>query len=87
MACDVRVYESLRECAGGAVRVVAEGATVRELVDDLARRYPGMGERLLDDSGLRRGYTVFVNADDVRHGQGLDTPLTGGETVRIMRSG
>jgi molybdopterin synthase sulfur carrier subunit len=70
---------------GGAAEVEAEGKTVRELIEDLERRYAGIKARLCDESGeVRRFVNIFVNDEDIRFLQGLDTELKEGDEVSII---
>ena len=85
MAATVRIPTPLRTATGGASTVTAEGGTVGEVVADLERQHPGIAERLLDGDGqIRRFVNVFVNDEDVRFQQGLDTPVGEGTTVSII---
>ena len=70
----VRMPPILRQAVGGAREVDATGGTVRELLDDLTSRFPAIKGHLLDDGGeLNRFVNVYVNNEDVRLGDGLDT--------------
>jgi len=70
---------------GGAAEVTAEGKTVRELINDLERQYAGIKARLCDENGeLRRFVNIFVNDEDIRFLQGLDTELKEGDEVSIV---
>lgn len=67
--------------------VRASGRTVRELIDALDRDYPGLGFNLRHETGELRPYVnVFLDGEDVRYLQGLDTPLDAGATVHIIHS-
>ena len=81
----VRMPPILRQAVGGAREVEASGATVRELLNDLTTRYPAIKSHLLDDSGdLNRFVNVYVNNEDVRLGEGLDTAVPGDATVIVL---
>jgi molybdopterin converting factor small subunit len=81
----VRIPTPLRTATGGASTVDLDGATVGEVLRQLDAAHPGIGERLLDDSGqLRRFVNVFVDDEDVRFADGLDTPVRDGATVSII---
>jgi len=85
MSATVRIPTQLRTLTGGAGEVVAEGSTVGELLKSLDAAYAGMGERLFDEAGkLRRFVNVFVADEDVRFLEGLDTPVSEGQTVSII---
>ena len=81
----VKVPTPLRKYTGGAGGVEAQGATVAALVDDLERRYPGIRERICDDKGeVRRFVNLFVNGEDIRFLEQLDTPVKAGDEVSIV---
>ena len=80
----VRIPTSLRPLAGGKDEVAVDGASVRAALDDLERRHAGFKARLLDaQGGVRRFVNLFLNQEDVRHLQGLDTPVKSGDVVSI----
>src|SRR3954447_15378002 len=70
--------------AGGERQVLAEGATVREVLDDLAERYPALGARILDNGGVAPFVNVYVEGEDVRTREGLDTPVGDASTVILL---
>jgi molybdopterin synthase sulfur carrier subunit len=75
----------LRQAVGGAREVDANGATVRDLLDDLTGRYPAIKGHLLDENGeLNRFVNVYVNNEDVRLGNGLDTGVAPDATVIVL---
>jgi len=81
----VRIPTPLRKFTGGSEAVDAEGATITALVADLDRRYPGIKARICDDSGqVRRFVNLFVNGEDIRFLQHLDTPVKDGDEVSIV---
>lgn len=85
MAVKVRIPTPLLSLTGGKKEVEAEGATLKELIEDLERRYPGLKERLCDEEGnLRRFINFFVNDEDIRFLQGEETPLKEGDVVSIV---
>ena len=85
MTATIRIPTPLRAATGGASTVNVEAGTVGEALASLEQAHPGVSERLLDDSGqLRRFVNVFVDDEDVRFQQGLDTPVADGATVSII---
>ena len=85
MAVEVRLPTVLRSHAGGSSTVTAEGATVGEVLADLVRTYPGMaGQIVTEDGSLHRFVNVYVNDDDVRYLDQLDTKVADGDTVSIL---
>lgn len=85
MAVTVRIPTPLRTFTQNKDEVPAEGKTVREVVQDLDRRHPGIGSRLLDDKGgVRRYVNLFLNDEDVRFMQELDTPVKDGDRLALV---
>ena len=81
----VRMPPILRQAVGGAREVDAEGTSVREILDDLTSRFPAIRGHLLDDAGdLNRFVNVYVNNEDVRLGDGLDTTVAADATVIVL---
>ena len=85
MSVRVRIPTILRSYAGGAAEVTAEAGTLREVIKVLDAAYPGIGGRILDDDGkLRRFVNVYVDEEDVRFAEGLDTPVPDGGHVSVI---
>ncbi|KOX34309.1 MULTISPECIES: MoaD/ThiS family protein [unclassified Streptomyces] len=85
MAVNVRIPTILRTYTGGQSEVQAEGATLAEVIADLDKNHTGIAARVLDDQGkLRRFVNVYVNDDDVRFEQGLETATPAGSGVSII---
>ena len=85
MTVEVRLPTVLRQYAGGRAAVIAEGATIGEVLADLVRSYPGLkGQVLTDDGTLHKFVNVYVDDDDVRYLEQLDTKVADGVTVSIL---
>jgi len=85
VSVSVRVPTILRPYTQGASEVSAEGATLIEVLESLDGSYPGIKGRVLDDSGeLRRFVNVYVDDDDVRFAEGLQTSIKDGGQVSII---
>ena len=80
----VRVPPVLRAEAGGAREVEASGSNVRELLEDLATRMPALGSRVYGDGELHSFVNVYVDGEDVRTRDGLDTPVRATSTVILL---
>jgi molybdopterin synthase sulfur carrier subunit len=81
----VRVPTQLRQLTGGAGELAVEAASVGEAVSALETAYPGIGERLLDEDGkLRRFVNVFLDDEDVRFLDGLETRVADRQTISIV---
>lgn len=81
----VRIPTILRTYTGGAAEVSASGATLGAVIADLDSQYPGLAGRVLDDAGaLRRFVNVYVNDDDVRFLEGLETKTAEDASISII---
>ena len=72
----------MREQTGGQAEVEVAGATVKAALDDLVRQYPALGPKLFDNGKLRPFVNVFVNDEDIRYLDDLDTAVKDGEDRR-----
>ena len=85
MAVQIRIPTILRPDAGGNATVSLEGATLGELFDKLIAEYPTLGGKLVTDDGqLHKFVNVYVNDDDVRYLDKLDTKVTDADEVTIL---
>jgi molybdopterin synthase sulfur carrier subunit len=81
----VRIPTPLRKLTGGAEEVQASGKSVGELIGELEKKYPGIKERICDESGsVRRFVNIFVKDEDIRFLQNLETPLGDKDEVSIV---
>lgn len=83
----VHIPTALRGHVGEQAQVEVDAGTVREALDRLVERHPGLRGRLLDDGGeLNRFVNVYVNDEDVRFLENLGTALKAGDTVTLVPS-
>jgi molybdopterin converting factor small subunit len=80
----IRIPPTLRAEVGGVRNVEAEGATVRDLLDDLMSRFPSLREQLVEDGDVAPFVNVYVEGEDVRTREGLDTEVRPGSTVILL---
>jgi sulfur-carrier protein len=75
----------LRSHTGGARTVAARGSTVGEVLTALVEEYPGLhGQVVNDDGSLHKFVNVYVNDDDVRYLDSLDTPVKDADEISIL---
>ena len=85
MSTRVRVPTPLRRFTGGSEEVGASGATIGAVVEDLERQFPGIKEKLCDDEGrVRRFVNIYLNGDDIRFLQNLETGVKDGDELSIV---
>ena len=81
----VRIPTPLRSLTKGNTEVQATADSVEALVEDLERQFPGLRERLVDESGeLRRFINIYVNEEDIRFLDAKKTALKDGDQVSIV---
>ena len=81
----VRIPTPLRRLTGGQAKVQVGGGSIVELVQSLDKNYPGLKDRLVDETGeIKRFVNVFVNGAEIRTLQGGATALNEGDEVSII---
>jgi molybdopterin synthase sulfur carrier subunit len=85
MSVIVRIPTPLQKFTSNLSEVAVESGTIREIMEHLETQYPGIKERLCDESGqLRRFVNVYLNEEDIRFMQNEDTPAPDGSEVSIV---
>lgn len=85
MAVEVRLPTVLRTQAGGASVVTVDGATVGEVLAKLVAEFPGLaGQVVQPDGSLHKFVNIYVNDDDVRYLDGVDTAVPDGAEISIL---
>ena len=85
MQVTVRIPAPLQKLTQNQAEVKANGASIRELIEDLEKKFPGIEERIYDETGkIRRFINIYVNEEDVRFLQQEETPLKDGDEVSII---
>lgn len=81
----VRIPQPLQKLTQGKAEVDSQGSTARDLIENLEAQYAGIRERLLDEKGkLRRFVNVYLNDEDIRFLDDLETTVADGDTVSIV---
>lgn len=81
----VRVPTPLRRLTNGQDKIEVTATTVAELIDQLDQDFPGLKERLVDESGdIRYFVNLYLNGEDVRFLQGIETSTESGDEVSIV---
>ena len=85
MAILVRIPQPLRNLTDDVPTVDGFGSTLRECITDLEERFPGFSERILEEDGeLRRFVNVYIDGEDVRFEEGMETVLKDNSEVSIV---
>ncbi|HEY3248602.1 MAG TPA: MoaD/ThiS family protein [bacterium] len=81
----VYIPSPLRRLTGGRGQTASAARSIREMLDDLERQFPGMKAELCDERGDVRSFiNTFVNGTEIRQLRGLDTPLADADEVSII---
>jgi sulfur-carrier protein len=84
MAVTVRIPAQLRSLTNGEGETEVEASSVGEALEALFERYDGLRDRITENGELRRFVNVYAGGEDIRFGQGLDTPLADGDEITIL---
>jgi [CysO sulfur-carrier protein]-thiocarboxylate-dependent cysteine synthase len=80
----VRIPPTLRAEAGGERELHASGTSVRELLEDVTTRFPALGDRIWDAGQVADFVNVYLDGEDIRTLDGIDTPVGEGATVILL---
>ena len=85
MSVEVRIPTPLRRVTNGQEKASVEGDNLLQVIDSLETQYPGIRARLCDESGdLRHFVNIYINGEDVRFLQGLETDTKSGDEISIV---
>jgi molybdopterin synthase sulfur carrier subunit len=80
----IRVPSALRSFTGGASDVEVTGATVRAALDELEKKHPGIGAKLLHNGNVKPFIRIFVGSDDIGELGGLDAKVADRDEISII---
>ena len=83
MAVDVKVTSVLQKVTGAKV-VQGDGGTVGELLANLDGKYPGFKSQIMQEGSLHRFVNIYLNDEDIRYLEQLDTRVKDGDTISIL---
>ena len=85
MSATVRIPGPLRKITNGVEKADVEGADLATCIGELESRFPGIQDRMLDEAGeLRYFVNVYLNGEDVRFLEGLNTAVNSGDELSIV---
>jgi molybdopterin synthase sulfur carrier subunit len=85
MPANVRIPAPLRKLTNDQEVVPAEGSTIGEILDQLDKSFPGLGERICDENGnVRRFVNIFLNDEDIRFLDNKATPVSESDEISIV---
>ncbi len=84
MAVKVQIPTPMRQHTEGQAVVEVGGATVQAVLDGLGQKYPGLTSRLFENGQVRRFVNVYLNDEDIRYLDNLNTPVKDGDELAII---
>jgi len=85
MSIKVRIPQPLQKLTRGQDQVEVEATDIKSLVNNLEKDFPGIRDRVCDESGkVRRFINIYINDEDVRFLQGDKTQIKEGDEVSII---
>jgi molybdopterin synthase sulfur carrier subunit len=84
MAVKVRIPTPLQRFTEGKEEVEANPGTIKDLVEDLDRRFPGIGERISENGKIRRFVNIYLNEEDIRFLNNEETVVKDGDEISII---
>lgn len=87
MAVTIHIPGPLRAFSGGLAQleIPSTPATVKDALDELGKRYPGIRDRVLNEEGqLREHINIFVGNENIRYSGDFATPLKPGAEISIL---
>ena len=84
MSVKVHIPTPMRQHTNGQATVQATGTTVKDVLGNLGQKFPGITERLFDNGQVRRFVNVYLNDEDIRYLENLNTEVKDGDEVSIV---
>jgi len=85
MSATVRIPTPLRKVTNGADKASVDGNSISEVIDSLENIFPGIKKRICEESGeLRSFVNVFVNGEDIRFSDGINTSISSGDEISLV---
>ncbi|MHB1390665.1 MAG: MoaD/ThiS family protein [Thermoleophilia bacterium] len=84
MSVKVRIPSQLRQVTSGEGMVEIDSGTVGGIIMELENLHPGIAERMMDNGEVRRFINIYVNGDDIRFADGLQTEVPDGAEISIV---
>lgn len=84
MSVQVHIPTPMRQHTSGQATVAASGTTVKDVLSDVGKSHPGITERLFDKGQLRRFVNIYLNDEDIRYLDNMDTQVKDGDELSII---
>ncbi|MBL8800237.1 MAG: MoaD/ThiS family protein [Planctomycetia bacterium] len=84
MTVRIQIPTPMRQHTEGQATVEASGGSVQAVLEDLAKKYPGISQRIFENGQVRRFVNLYLNDEDVRYLDNLNTPVKDGDELSII---
>ena len=84
MPVKVQIPQAMRQHADGQATIALDGANVKEILDALGARFPNIVSRIFDNGQLRRFVNIYLNDEDIRYLDNLQSPVKNGDVLSII---
>ena len=84
MPVRIQIPTPMRQHTEGKATVEASGATVQSVFEDLGRQFPAIAQRIFDNGQVRRFVNVYLNDEDIRYLDNLNTAVNDGDELAII---
>lgn len=84
MPVQVNIPTPMRQHTEGKPTVEASGGTVKQVLENLGEKFPGIAGRIFENGQVRRFVNIYINDEDVRYLDNLDTQVKDGDVLSII---
>lgn len=84
MPVRVQIPTPMRQHTEGQATIEATGATVKAVLENLGQKYPGITQRIFENGQVRRFVNVYLNEEDIRYLDNLDSAVKDGDELAII---
>ena len=84
MPVKVQIPQAMRQHADGNAAVDLSGATIKDVLDALSQKFPNISGRIFENGQVRRFVNIYLNDEDVRYLDNLQTPTKDGDELSII---
>lgn len=84
MPVRIQIPTPMRQHTEGKATVEVSGGNVQAVLDDLAQKFPGISQRIFENGQVRRFVNLYLNDEDVRYLDNLNTQVKDGDELSII---
>ena len=84
MAISIQIPPSMQQITQCPAEIISLGLTVQEILNDIQKSFPLLHSKLVDNGQLRDFINIYVNGNDIRDMNNLETTIADGSSLRII---